>query len=130
MKTLLLSDNTRLQHEIEVALSSLDEFAEVWRTPVLADAAWLLVRDADVELVFIDLSWCGHHKLPVVIDAIHPWLEHAKVVLMLDRLEDFSQQNLRRVRADLCVPRSTPRHTFQSLVADAVWGTAQQRLAA
>lgn len=130
MKTLLLSDNAALQTDLERAMQGLDDFTEVWRTPSPREAARFLVRDADVEVVFVDLSWCGHQMLPAVINAIHPWLEQTKVVLLLNRLDDLSQPGLRRVRADLCVPRSTPPRTFQLVLAETLWGSAPQALAA
>jgi DNA-binding NarL/FixJ family response regulator len=130
MKTLLISDNAALQADLDRALQGLDDFTEVWRTPVPREAAWFLVRDADVDVVFVDLSWCGHQLLPSVINTIHPWLEHTKVVLLLNRLDDLGQPGLRRVRADLCVPRATPPQTFQAVLAETLWGPTQQALAA
>lgn len=120
MKTLLLSDNAKLQSDLESTLHELDGLCEVWRTPRPRDAAWFLARDGGVDVVFVDLAWCGHQLLPAVIDTIHPWLEGTKVVLLLRHLDDYGQDALRRVRADLCVPRSTPRHTFRSVLAGAV----------
>ncbi|MEY8879016.1 MAG: hypothetical protein AB9M60_21075 [Leptothrix sp. (in: b-proteobacteria)] len=120
MKTLLLSDNAKLQLNLEQTLHGLDNLTEVWRTPSARDAAWFLARDGAVDAVFVDLAWCGHQMLPAVIDTIHPWLEGTKVVLLLQHLEDFSHDSLRRVRADLCVPRSTPRKTFRSVLAGTV----------
>ena len=133
MKTLLLSGKAALQFDLEGALDGLDEHAEVWRTPVLNHAVWFLARDTDVDVVFIDVGWCGPQALPAVIEAIDPWLGDAKVVLLVRQLEDFNQAGLRRVRADLCVPRATPRRTFCSLLATTVWGVPDpvpQRLAA
>lgn len=117
MKTLLLSDRESLQADLELTLSDLDPVAEVWRAADIAHGCWFLARDAEVDVVFVDLSWCGHQHLIDVMDALLPWSGYAKIVLLLEDLHDLERHSVRRVRSDLRVPRSIPRGTFRSALS-------------
>jgi DNA-binding NarL/FixJ family response regulator len=128
MKTLLLSDKCALQNDLEQILQHLDAEAEVWRSADLGQTCWFLARDPSVDVVFIDLAWCRPALLPSVINTIHPWLEHARVVLLLQDLQDLQQPSVRSVRADLRMPRNTPAHTFCTVLAEAVRGVTPPAL--
>jgi DNA-binding NarL/FixJ family response regulator len=122
MKTLLLSDQAALQIGLERALDKLDHHVEVWRTPVLSQAIWFLARDRQVDLVVVDLPWCGLAHLPTVVSQLRAVQGHAKLVVLLDRPDDLRLVVHAGVEADLTLSKTLPTMTLRSTLGELVWG--------
>jgi DNA-binding NarL/FixJ family response regulator len=122
MKTLLLSDQAALQIGLERALDKLDHHVEVWRTPVLSQAIWFLARDRQVDLVVVDLPWCGLAHLPTVVSQVRAVPGPAKLVVLLDRPDDLRLVVHAGVEADLTLSKTLPTMTLRSTLGELVWG--------
>lgn len=122
MKTLLLSDQAALQIGLERALDKLDHHVEVWRTPVLSQAVWFLARDREVDLVVVDLPWCGLANLPSVVSQVRGVQGRSKLVVLLDRPDDLRLVVHAGVEADLALSKTLPTMTLRSTLGELVWG--------
>jgi DNA-binding NarL/FixJ family response regulator len=122
MKTLLLSDQPALQLGLERALDRLDHHVEVWRTPVLGQAVWFLARDREVDLVVVDLPWCGLAHLATVVDQVRAVQGLAKLVVLLDRPDDLRHVVHAGVETDLTLSKTLPTMTLRATLGDLVWG--------
>jgi DNA-binding NarL/FixJ family response regulator len=125
MKTLLLSDQPALQIGLERALDKLDQHVEVWRTPVLSQAVWFLARDRQVDLVVVDLPWCGLAHLPAVVDQVRAVHGYFKLVVLLDRPDDVRLMVDAGIEPDLAVSKTLPTITLRSTLGQLVWGQAR-----
>ncbi|MEY4749135.1 MAG: hypothetical protein RIQ60_1349 [Pseudomonadota bacterium] len=126
MKTLLLSDQAALQIGLERALDKLDHHVEVWRTPVLSQAVWFLARDRQVDLVVVDLPWCGLAHLPTVVSQVRAVQGPAKLVVLLDRPDDLRLVVHAGVEPDLALSKTLPTLTLRATLGELVWGRDRQ----
>ncbi|MEY4754366.1 MAG: hypothetical protein RJA44_2041 [Pseudomonadota bacterium] len=120
MNSLLLSDRGLLQVALQRLLQLMDERSVLWRCEDTLPAQVCLRQQPQVELVVLDLSWCGVERLYNIVSALRPYMGPALLVLLADSASDALATRSTGVVADLIVLRSEPGNVVRTAIKRAL----------
>jgi hypothetical protein len=129
MKALLLSDQGMLQMAFERLLHGIDDTVALWCCEAIVPARACLHQKPPLDLVLIDLAWCGALRLPQVVNDLRPGINASLIVVLADGPADALAARTSKV-ADLILLKTEPAQAIRTTLAQQLVRHALQQTAA
>lgn len=108
MNALLLSHCPKLQAALQQLLQSIRPNAALWQCEDVLPARAMMRCQPAMDLVVIDLGWCGVKQLEAVTAALRPQLDQSVLMLLADQPGEALAARGTGVVADLTILCSEP----------------------